>query len=240
MPRPFLTAYWNSLAFLNYEIAPSVLAEYVPVGTNLDSWRGRTLVSVVGFRFTKTKMRGLFVPFHSDFSELNLRFYVRNTVDGDVRRGVVFIKEVVPHPAIAFVARAAYNERYVCLPMRFAVDSKGATYEWRLGRTWNAISVRADGEFKPAEPESEEEFVTEHFWGYVRKRDGSTAEYKVEHPSWKIARAVSSSLHCDVAKMYGASFTEALSREPISAFFADGSEVSVFPAQQLASGPLAP
>jgi uncharacterized protein len=229
-PAPFLTADWNSLAFLNYEIDPAVLAPHVPAGTELDAWEGRTLISVVGFRFTKTKLRGFTVPFHADFTEINLRFYVRKVVDGEVRRGVVFVKEVVPLPAIAFVAREVYNERYVSLPMRFAADANGARYRWRLGNTWNAMSVITDGVFKPTEPNSEEEFVTEHFWGYVRRRDGSTSEYKVEHPSWTVAHAREYALECDAGPMYGHEFIEALGRPPVSAFFAGGSAVSVFPA----------
>jgi uncharacterized protein YqjF (DUF2071 family) len=230
---PFLTACWNSLAFLNYDIDPEVLAPYVPAGTELDAWQGRTLVSMVGFRFTKTKLRGIAIPFHTHFTEINLRFYVRRVVAGELRRGVVFVKEVVPLPAIAFVARAAYNERYVSLPMRFNVDAAGARYSWRLGRSWNAMSVRTGGIFAPAEPNSEEEFVTEHFWGYVRRRDGSTIEYNVQHPSWQVARAADASLECAIGPMYGDAFAGALSRQPASAFFADGSAVSVLPASIL-------
>ena len=110
MPAPFLTAEWRSLAMLNYVVDPALLAPMVPRGTELDSFDGRTYMSLVGFRFERTRVRGIWIPLHSDFDEVNLRFYVRRRVSGEIRRGVVFIREVVPRWAIAAVARAVYGE----------------------------------------------------------------------------------------------------------------------------------
>ena len=94
--RTFLTAEWRDLALLNFEIEPDVLLPHVPGGTEIDLWDGRCFVSVVGFRFFRTRLMGLPIPFHSNFLEVNLRFYVRREVQGELRRGVVFIKEIVP------------------------------------------------------------------------------------------------------------------------------------------------
>src|SRR5688572_22928209 len=95
-----------------------MLAALVPHGTALDLWRGRCLVSVVGFRFLDTRVLGVPVPGHRDFDEVNLRFYVRRAHDdGALRRGVTFVREIVPRRAIALVARATYNEPYCTLPM---------------------------------------------------------------------------------------------------------------------------
>ncbi|HEX7980960.1 MAG TPA: DUF2071 domain-containing protein, partial [Gemmatimonadaceae bacterium] len=107
----FLTAEWRWLVMLNYEVPPEVLAPYVPRGTSLDLWQGHALVSVVGFRFIETRVIGVPIPFHRHFDEVNLRFYVRRELPGgEARRGVVFIRELVPKPMIAWVARALYNE----------------------------------------------------------------------------------------------------------------------------------
>src|SRR5262245_39598094 len=114
----FLTAHWCDLAMLNYEVSPAVLSDLIPAGTELDSWGGHTFVSMVGFRFLRTRVLGLAVPGHSNFDEVNLRFYVRRNAHDGWRRGVVFVKEIVPHRAIAWLARALYNENYVALPMR--------------------------------------------------------------------------------------------------------------------------
>ena len=114
--KPFLTAEWRYVAMLNYEIDPAILHTYLPRRTELDSWNGKTFVSMVGFLFLKTRVLGLPIPFHQNFEEINLRFYVRRKTEEGWRRGVVFIKEIVPRAAIALTARWLYNENYVALP----------------------------------------------------------------------------------------------------------------------------
>src|ERR1700722_15876019 len=100
MSRPdkiFLSAEWRDLLMLNYEVNPGILQKYVPAGTELDSFQGKTYVSVVGFRFCRTRLLGAIpIPFHTEFEEINLRFYVRRSVGSETRRGVVFIGEIVP------------------------------------------------------------------------------------------------------------------------------------------------
>ena len=225
--RSFLTAEWRDLALLNYEIDPDVLRPYAPAGTEIDLWDGRCFVSVVGFRFLNTRVLGAPIPFHRNFLEVNLRFYVRREVRGEIRRGVVFIKEIVPRRAIAWVARVLYNENYVALPMRHEVNGDSARYEWRFEGTWNGLSLATRGDWNIPDPESEAAFITEHYWGYAVQRDGSTLEYQVEHPRWRVAQAEDVELVCDVGRLYGDEFAEALSREPASAFLADGSEILV-------------
>ena len=127
----FLTADWRDLALVNYECDPEVLSPYVPAGTEIDLWEGRCYVSVVGLRFLRTKLLGVPVPFHRDFPEVNLRFYVRREVEGQARRGVVFIKEIVPRHAVTWVARTIYNENYMSLPMREEITADSYRYEWR-------------------------------------------------------------------------------------------------------------
>src|SRR5947207_15642078 len=120
---PFLTAQWRHLVMLNYEVDADVLTPLVPAGTTLDLWQGRALVSVVGFRFLGTRVLGVSVPWHRDFDEVNLRLYVRRELEGgEVRRGVVFVREVVARRAITWLARVAYNEPYRTLPMRSAAS----------------------------------------------------------------------------------------------------------------------
>ncbi len=238
--RPFLTAAWHDLAMLNYAVAPDVLAPLVPAGTVLDTWQGTAYVSVVGFRFLGPRLLGVPVPFHRDFEEVNLRFYVRRPMpDGD-RRGVVFVREIVPRRAIAAVARLAYNEPYVAWPMRHAVapSAGGASvrYEWRRGGAWEGLALRTDAPGAPLVAGSEAEFLTEHYWGYTRQRDGSTVEYRVEHPPWTVAAAAEASLSADVAALYGPAFADALAGAPASAFLADGSGITVYRPTRLPRG----
>ena len=223
----FLTADWRDLALVNYECDPEVLSPYVPEGTEIDLWEGRCYVSVVGLRFLRTKLLGVPIPFHRDFPEVNLRFYVRREVEGQARRGVVFIKEIVPRHAVTWVARTFYNENYVTLPMWAEITADSYRYEWRFEGTRNSLSVEMRGDWSVPDLDSEASFVAEHYWGYAAQRDGSTLEYEVEHPRWRMAQADEVEYACDVGGLYGEQFVEALSQEPVSAFMAEGSEVVV-------------
>jgi uncharacterized protein YqjF (DUF2071 family) len=235
--RTFLSAEWRWLAMLNYAVEPGLLASHVPPGTELDAWGGRTYVSIVGFRFLRTRVLGCAVPRHRDFEEVNLRFYVRRRGAEGWRRGVVFIKEIVPRTAIATVARVCYGEPYVALPMRHGIDIDAASgtlrpggaveYGWRFGGRWYRLRAVTDGAPEPLQEGSEEEFITEHYWGYTARRGGCCTEYRVEHPPWRVWRVCEATLECDVAALYGAQFAEPLRGAPHSAFVAEGSPILV-------------
>jgi uncharacterized protein YqjF (DUF2071 family) len=244
---------------LNFAIDPALLTPLTPRGTELDSWRGTTYISLVGFRFLRTALLSVPVPCHRNFEEVNLRFYVRRREGDELRRGVVFIRELVPRRAIAVVARAWYNEPYSALPMRHRIerrpagsgdgpgssagqgDAGGGTgiepdlvhYGWRRGGVWEGFSLRASGEATPVEPGSEAEYITEHYWGYTRQRDGGSIEYRVEHPRWRAWPATGLDLSGDFATLYSPAFAAVLARQPTSAFIADGSPVTVYQPRRL-------
>lgn len=238
---PFLTAEWRYLAMLNFEISPDVLCPLVPAGTELDQWEGRTLISVVGFLFMDTRVRGIAIPGHRNFEEVNLRFYVRHRAADGWRRGVVFVKELVPRRAIAWTARLLYGENYVAVPMGHRMDSQPSgqpgqvTYWWRHLGVESRIDLSVAGDPQPVTPDSEEEFITEHYWGYTQGRGGRTREYQVAHPRWRVWNAVSARLTCDTGKLYGPAFVDALQAQPSSAFLADGSEITVYQGRLLPS-----
>lgn len=215
---------------LNYAVDPAVLQPFVPAGTELDSYQENYFASVVGFRFLSTRVCGWAIPFHRDFEEVNLRFYVRRPAADGWRRGVVFIRELVPRRAIAFVARAFYGEPYTALPMRHKIDhAQGkicVEYGWQRQGKWELLRAMAEGPSKPIESGSLEEFITEHYWGYTA-REAACAEYEVEHPRWQVWRATDATLEADVATLYGEAFARSLAAPPASAFIADGSPVVV-------------
>ena len=218
---------------VNVEVDPALLAPLVPRGTELDTWQGRHYVSVVGFRFLRTRVLGIPIPFHTNFDELNLRFYVRRAADDGIRRGVVFVKEVVPRWAIAAVARWVYGENYVSLLMNSDVQLNGgvgpghAEYSWRLRGEWGRLRATCEGPPQPLVPESEAEFITEHYWGYARQRDGSTVEYRVEHPPWRVWQASDHTFSADTRSLYGEAFGNALAVPATSVFIAEGSPIIV-------------
>ncbi len=236
--KRFLTAEWRFLALLNYEVDARLLHPYLPRDTELDVWQGRCYTSIVGFLFQDTRLLGLPIPLHRNFEEINLRFYVRRKAPDGWRRGVVFIKEIVPRRAIATVARLVYNENYVARQMRHYLQRDPANaemlalnsaveYGWREGEQWQRLCINITGAPQQLSNGSEAEFITEHYWGYVAQRDGGCVEYQVEHPPWLVWQASSSSFECDVTRVYGAQFAEALNGKPVSAFVAAGSPIVV-------------
>jgi uncharacterized protein len=233
--RVFLTAQWRYLLMLNFEVRAEILAPLVPRGTEVDLWDGRALVSVVGFRFLRTRVLGVGVPFHSNFSEVNLRFYVRREMpSGEVRRGVVFIREIVPRIAVSLVARGAYNENFFTHRVRSVTphvetDAPGrVSYGWRTKSGWHEVAGTAVGEPLRMSTGSEEEFIAEHYWGYTRQRDGGTVEFEVERPRWRVWKVEGEKLSEGVAGYYGEPFAGVLKGRDCSALLAEGSGVYVY------------
>lgn len=224
---------------LNYDVDPRLLQPLVPKGVELDLWDGRSQVSLVGFRFRDTRLLGLSIPGHRNFEEVNLRFYVRRLSVGGWRRGVVFIRELVPRRAIAWVARLLYNEPYLAVPMshhtNLRADSGGCVgYEWRYREAEYALSALASGPALPLVRGSEAEFITEHYFGYTRQRDGGTLEYQVEHPRWTVWTSAEAAFSGPAREMYGSDLGAIIEAPPRSAFVALGSEVRVHKGVRLA------
>jgi len=216
-----------------------MLERHVPAGTELDLFEGKTYVSLVGFCFSKTSLWGrIAIPFHTEFEEVNLRFYVRRRVLEEERRGVCFIAEIVPRAAIAWTARLVYGENYMRFPMQHRIaknaSSRSVEYSWLARGRWQRLFLESACEPISPRRESLEQFITEHYWGYSRPRSGGSIEYRVAHEPWRVAAAASSGFEGDATAIYGAAFGEILRRKPTSAFLAEGSSVEVFRREKIA------
>jgi uncharacterized protein YqjF (DUF2071 family) len=231
--KTFLTAEWRHLLLVNYAVPVELLARYLPAGVELDLHEGRALVSLVGFRFLRTRLFGrIAVPFHIDFDELNLRFYVvRRMSGGEVRRGVVFVREYVPRVAISLTARLLYPEPYRAVRMRHGLRPGGpvtqASYSVRVAGAWHTLSGRAQGPSLLTTEDADACFIVEHYWGYTRRTEALTGEYRVVHIPWRVRPAPEARFDGDPAAVYGREWAAVLSQPPVSAFLAEGSPVSV-------------
>ncbi|MBO9201772.1 MULTISPECIES: YqjF family protein [Niastella] len=230
--RKFLSAQWLRLIMANYVVDPHILKPFLPAKTELDTWNGRTYVSLVGFLFHDTRVMRIPVPFHTSFPEVNLRFYVRYKENDQYKRGVVFVKEIVPKPAITFVANSLFKERYVTLPMKtfmeLTAEEQHIGYQWKFNNHWNKLEVKTGLKKFPLQAGSEEEFITEHFWGYSTLNEHMTGEYQVSHPSWDVFPVKQYNIDCDFGKLYGPSFSVLKEQAPVSVFLAEGSEINVY------------
>ncbi len=227
----FLTAEWRKLAFANYPAPASLLHPYLPAGTELDLWDGHPYVSLIGFFFQDVRLLGLHIPFHVNFEEVNLRFYVRRKVGSEWRRGVVFIKEIVPKPAITFVANTLYGEAYETCAMwhRWSETEadREATYQWKVGDRWQTFGVTAEKHPRDISVGSATEFITEHYWGYSRNSARRTTEYQVTHPRWQQYPVHDHTIDVDFGLNYGPAFGFLNDQQPTSVFLAEGSQITI-------------
>jgi uncharacterized protein YqjF (DUF2071 family) len=226
----FLTAEWNNVLLLNYAVDASLLERFVPAGTELDLFEGRAYLSLVGFEFNRLRVFDLAVPFHQSFEEVNLRFYVKRSS----RRGVAFIRELVPKYAVAAVARFAFHENYARASMSHRIQTRAdggiakAEYAWGSGRDRCSIRIETEGaNFFPPDA-SLGQFITEHYWGYSAQPDGGCLEYEVRHPPWCVWKARLAGFSGNAANSYGVELGRVLTHAPDSAFLTEGSPVTVF------------
>ncbi len=231
MKKIFLRASWENLVMANYEVDPSILKPYLPKGVELDYYKYKTYVSLVGFMFKKTSLFGIPIPFFGSFEEINLRFYVKRVVGNKVKKGVVFINETVPFKIVALLANKLYKEHYISIPTKNSLVlntiSSNIVYEWEKNKQWNSISVNADKAKQKIESGSMEEFIFERYFGFTKLDKDNSQEYRIAHPKWMTSNILNHEISCDFGAMYGVTFAHLNSQKPDSVFLAEGSKVTI-------------
>jgi len=232
MKSHFLRTEWNNIITANYVVPKELLSPYIPPKTELDFFEGKTFISLVAFMFLNTRILGLSMPYHTNFEEVNLRFYVRYNDHGQWKRGTVFIKEIVPRLAISLFANFLYGEKYSTMRMKhFHIkrdDKTETAYEWKHKNKWNKIAALCEITSLPMRMNSEEEFIAEHYWGYTKYNENKTYEYEVNHPRWDIFKVLNYTINCDFSGVYGTEFSFLNNAVPSSVFMAKGSEVKIY------------
>lgn len=79
-------------------------------------------------------------------------------------------------------------------------------YGWRLGGSWYSMQATASHDAELVATGSEEEFITEHYWGYTKLHRGGTSEYEVARPRWRIYPIESFAVDVSFARLYGVGF----------------------------------
>lgn len=232
--RPFLTARWTNLALLSYPVPDDLLQPLLPPGLTLDRHEGSAFVSFVAFDFLDTRVLGIRWPGFVNFPEINLRFYVR---EGE-RRGVVFVRELVPSRLVAAIARLLYNEPYRATAMQSRVRQGSGhievAHDFRWAGRTHHLALTAD--LPPVLPstESSAHFFKEHQWGYGIDRHGRLLRYEVRHPHWQVyPDPTITDCAVDFGSVYGASWAFLNGATPASVVLAVGSEIEVYPGRRL-------
>ena len=227
----FLKANWENIIMANYAIDPEILAPYLPKGVSLDLYNGKAYVSLVGFMFKKTKLFNFPIPYFGTFEEINLRFYVIRKEGKQIKRGVVFINETIPYRIVAWMANKLYKEHYIAVPTKHEINnvsnSNKIKFEWLLNKNWNSIYVEASKECFAIKPNSFENFIYEHYYGYTKVNENKTLEYKLQHPIWNTYKILDYKIDCNFEAMYGESFSVLNQTKPEAVFIAEGSSVNV-------------
>ncbi len=231
MPETFLSARWENLIMANFEVPPSLLRPYLPKGVELDLYDNKALVSLVGFMFKNTSLFSIPIPFLGTFEEINLRFYVKRIEGAIIKRGVVFINETVPYTIVAWLANKLYKEHYIAIPTKNTIQTLNNTnsihYEWKINNHWYHLEVETAKENDPMLPNSIEEFIFEHYYGYTKISPTKSQEYKVNHPRWLVNQVKNYTIDCDFRSMYGDDFSSLKNQQPHSVIVAQGSDVTV-------------
>jgi uncharacterized protein YqjF (DUF2071 family) len=230
MNNTFLTAAWNKLMMVNYEIDPSLLQSFIPAHTQLDLWNGKCFVSLIGFMFEHVKVKGFSIPFHKNFEEINLRFYVSHGKGDNLKRGVVFIKEFVPKPAITFVANTIFRENYATKKMyhNWQNNIQSLQIEYALlDIKKHTMHISCENKLQDIEPNSIQEFIAEHYWGYAKVDSIYSNAYEVTHPKWQVYPTINYSIDFDFKELYGPQFSSLNNQNPHSVFLAEGSAIAV-------------
>lgn len=227
----FLKAAWENIIMANYEIDPIHLQNFLPKGVEIDLFENKCYISLVGFMFKNTKIFNLPIPKLGTFEEINLRFYVKRTEGDKVKRGVVFINETIPYRLVAWVANKLYHEHYSVVPTKHEqlknINSNSIKFEWLNDLKWNKIEVAYSNELNQMNPNSLEEFIYEHYYGYTKVSDSKTEEYQLQHPSWLTHPVINYQIDCDFQKMYGDDFIILNRTNPSAVFIAKGSKVGI-------------
>ena len=230
MRSVFLTGEWKKLVMINYIIDKHILEKYLPKGTEIDLFEGKCYISLIGFMFMNTKLKGISIPFHKNFEEINLRFYVTREENGIKKRGVVFIKEIVPKTAITVIANTLYNEKYETLPMKYQwieqENSLEITYQTKR-KNWQSFSIKTSKDAFDIAVGSKAEFITEHYWGYNKFNNHKTIEYNVRHPRWKVYQTLDYETQFDFKELYGKEFGFLNTLNADVVFLAEGSEIEI-------------
>ncbi len=230
-----IAARWRNVAILSWPIDDQRLAPLVPDGMLLDRWAGEGYISLVCL--VMENLRLLTLPaLPRRFAEVNLRFYVQPaSADGD-RRGVVFLRQLVSNPFVAFAGRRILREPMLTTPVTCKVESEdsvdrqrrlGLRYQWRNGSHDAALRITASGDAYLAEPGSLEEFVTARYWGYNGTSGSRVRAYRISREPWSLVPVIDHELNIDAETRFGPRIAEVMAGPPASALLALGSESRV-------------
>lgn len=234
---PFLKAQWKELTLVNFALEPDFLINILPVGLDPDLLHGKAYASLVAFDFESIRVGGIPWPGYTQFPELNLRVYVRCSEAG--RRGVFFIRELIPGKIPTAIARVAYNEPYSACPLTRSHQAlvNGAQVQrtdWIWKGAPNYLEVEVGPETMMPATDEDANWFKEQEWGFGHSRLGELLRYHVTHPRWMVRKVHRCDYEVDWLGLYGPIWARQLEgAEPDSLMHCIGSEIAVYPPRSI-------
>lgn len=223
--RKFLTTLWGYQWFQTWEVEPDLLLPYLPHKIGLYTERQKAIVSIVASFFENTKVKGIQVPFHVSFPQIDLRFYVehKNSL------GIGFIKQIVPRYCISLWANRIFNEKYVTLPLEFQrlnhENGFLAFYKLWNKKQYNSIEIFSTNDLKPLE----HDLYNDLKWGFSNDSYKNLLRYRIEAgETYQTFNEVEASINFEYDKLFGNQWGFLKKHEPIHSFFLAPNKVKIY------------
>jgi hypothetical protein len=234
----FLKATWQNLIQLVYTAPIDEVQTLLPEGLTPEIFDGKAHIILSALEFRQTRVKGLKIPFHVHFPEINLRIPVRK----QGVTGVYFLRQYVPKHCIAVVAKRIYHEAYEAYPMEFLVqhvpdaDEGTSIMEchcklWKKEDTLDiqVYAVEPENyipvdENHPPEPAvGDADFIT----GFGTNDKQEIIEYRIEHRKQEFFEVREWSIRGDLTKIFDDCIPKGISEMPIHVSFSHGQAVKI-------------
>ena len=243
-PPGFISANWRNLIVLSWPIDDRIIRPQLPKALEIDRCNGQTYVSLVALTIQNLRLCGL-PAWPATFPQLNIRCYVRRPMpDGTCRRGVTFLKQLVPHRTTALAARLFYREPFAAIPrLQTGHNTPGQpqppanriSYGWQTAGQSGGLWAESEPPFAPAEPDSLADFLTARYWGYNSQDAGTVREYAVARAAWAVSPASNCGVDGNLTGLLGPELAAALTGHPATALIAAGGPVKISPPRRLSA-----
>lgn len=203
---------WQDILFAHYPVNRESLEKLVPECLPLDTFDGKSWVTIVPYLTSTMQIRGLPpLPGMNHFAGFNVRTYV--TVNG--KPGVYFFNLIAENFLAAYGAKIAFKLPYVYRKIRMQKTNETIIFE--SGKkadddTQLLCRYKSISSPKPVEQGSLEEFLVERYCLYTTDTKGNLFRGDILHQPWKLERAQA---FIERNSLHSSMHIEPLSEEPI-------------------------
>lgn len=209
---------WSDLVFLHWRVDAAEVAPLLPSGLTPDVHDGSSWVGLIPFVLDRATVFGSPpVPYLGDFVEINVRLYA---VDGEGRRGVVFVSLDASRLAAVLAARVLFALPYVWSRTTLERDGDRLEFHGRHHTGAHASTrIVARAASAPVVDDATADFLTAR-WALFSHVRGRTVRLRNHHEPWPLFEASLESLDDELLARAG--FPALAGRAPDSVLYSPG------------------